>query len=123
MVKNLPANAGDMGSIPELEEPLEEEMTTPSSILARESPGTEEPGGLWSMGSQRVEQDLATKQQSDQKNKEKKVSLSSLPRSFINSTFYLKILNHVFTCIDFSRKFIHSVVNSGVILNYLLLYT
>ena len=123
MVKNLPANAGDMGSIPELEEPLEEEMTTHSSILARESPGTEEPGGLWSMGSQRVEQDLATKQQSDQKNKEKKVSLSSLPRSFINSTFYLKILNHVFTCIDFSRKFIHSVVNSGVILNYLLLYT
>ena len=63
MVKNLPANAGDMGSIPELEEPLEEEMTTHSSILARESPWTEEPGGLWSMGSQRVEQDSATKQQ------------------------------------------------------------
>ena len=57
------------------------------------------------------------------KKTKKKVSLSSLPRSFINSTFYLKILNHVFTCIDFSRKFIHSVVNSAVILNYLLLYT
>ena len=34
VVKNLLANAGDTGSIPELEEPLEEEMTTHSSILA-----------------------------------------------------------------------------------------
>ena len=37
MVKNLPANAGDTGSIPGLEEPLEEEMTTHSSILADKS--------------------------------------------------------------------------------------
>ena len=38
------------------EDPLEEEMTTHflSSILAWEIPWTEEPGGLWSMGSQRV---------------------------------------------------------------------
>ena len=34
VVKNPPANAGDTGSIPGLEEPLEEEMTTHSSILA-----------------------------------------------------------------------------------------
>ena len=34
------------------EEPLEEEMTTPSSILAWEIPWTEEPGGPQSMGSQ-----------------------------------------------------------------------
>ena len=34
VVKNLLANAGDTGSIPGLEEPLEEEMTTHSSILA-----------------------------------------------------------------------------------------
>ena len=39
------------------EEPLEEEMTTPSSILAWEIPWTEEPGGPQSMGSQRVGQD------------------------------------------------------------------
>ena len=36
------------------EEPLEEEMATPSSILAWRSPWTEEPDGLWSTGSQRV---------------------------------------------------------------------
>ena len=36
------------------EESLEEEMATPSSILARRIPQTEESGGLRSMGSQRV---------------------------------------------------------------------
>ena len=35
-------------------DPLEEEMATHSSILAQKSPWTEEPGGLRSMGSQRV---------------------------------------------------------------------
>jgi len=45
------------------ENPLEKEMATPSSILAWENLWTEEPGGLQSMGSQRVRQDLATKQQ------------------------------------------------------------
>jgi len=34
------------------EDPLEEKITTHSSILAREIPWTEEPGGLQSMGSQ-----------------------------------------------------------------------
>ena len=33
MVKNLPANAGDTGSIPGLGRPLEEGMATHSSIL------------------------------------------------------------------------------------------
>ena len=36
------------------EDPLEEEMATHSSILAWRMPWTEEPGGLPSMGSQRV---------------------------------------------------------------------
>ena len=36
------------------EDPLEEGMATHSSILAGKIPWTEEPGGLWSMGSQRV---------------------------------------------------------------------
>ena len=36
------------------EDPLEKEMTTPSSILAWETPSTEEPGGLQSMELQRV---------------------------------------------------------------------
>ena len=34
------------------EDPLEKEMATHSSILARRIPWTEEPGGLQSMGSQ-----------------------------------------------------------------------
>ena len=44
------------------EDPLEKEMATHSGILAWEIPWTEEPGGLQSMGSQRVRQDLATEQ-------------------------------------------------------------
>ena len=32
------------------EAPLEEEMATPSRILAWRIPQTEEPGGLWSVG-------------------------------------------------------------------------
>ena len=44
-------------------DPLEKGMATHSSILAWEIPWTEEPGGLQSMGSRRVGQDLATKQQ------------------------------------------------------------
>ena len=39
------------------EDPLEEGMATDSSILARKTPGTEEPGRLQSMGSQRVRHD------------------------------------------------------------------
>ena len=45
------------------EDPVEKEMATHSSILAWEIPWTEEPGGLQSLGLQRVGQDLATKQQ------------------------------------------------------------
>ena len=54
MVKSLPANAGDVRSVPGSEDPLEEEMATHSSTLAWENPWTEEPGGLQPMGSQRV---------------------------------------------------------------------
>ena len=39
------------------EDPLEKEMATHSSILAWRTPWTEEPGGLQSMGSQRVRHD------------------------------------------------------------------
>ena len=39
------------------EDPLEEEMSTHSSILAWEIPWTEEPGGLQSTGLQRVRHD------------------------------------------------------------------
>ena len=39
------------------EDPLEKENATPSSVLAWEIPWTEEPGGLQSMGLQRVGHD------------------------------------------------------------------
>ena len=63
MVKNLPANAGDMGSILGWGDPLEKEMATRSSILAWRIPWMEEPGGLQFMRSQKSRNDLATKQQ------------------------------------------------------------
>ena len=57
VVKNLQADARDAGLIPGWEDPLEKEIATYSSILAWEIPWTEEPGGLQSMGSQRVGHD------------------------------------------------------------------
>ena len=59
VVKNLLASAGEVEMwVRSLDwgDPLEEEMATYSSILAWEIPWTEEPGGLQSMGSQRVRQ-------------------------------------------------------------------
>ena len=54
MVKNL--SAVQEIWVPSLgwEDLLEKEMATHSSILAWEIPGAEEPGGLQSLGSQRV---------------------------------------------------------------------
>ena len=52
VVKNPPASAGDAR---DRFHPLEKEMATHSSILAWKIPWTEDPGGLQSMGSQRVE--------------------------------------------------------------------
>ena len=45
------------------EDSLEKQMATHSSILAWETPWTEKPGGLQSMGSQRAGHDLGTEQQ------------------------------------------------------------
>ena len=55
MVKNPPANAGEtwvqsLGP----EDPLKEGRATHSNVLAWRIPWTEEPGGLQSMGLQRV---------------------------------------------------------------------
>ena len=57
MVKNLPAMQETQ--VPSLgwEDPLEKGAATHSSILAWRIPWTEEPGGLQSMGSQRVGHD------------------------------------------------------------------
>ena len=52
--KESACSEGDPGSIPGLEDPLEKQMATHSSILAWKISWTEEPGGLQSMGLQRV---------------------------------------------------------------------
>ena len=57
VVENLPASAGNTGLVPGWEDPLKEVMATHSSILVWRIPWTEEPGGLQSMGSQRVGHD------------------------------------------------------------------
>ena len=54
VVKNSPANARDTGMILGQDHPLGEEMATHSNILAREIPWTEKPGGLYSMGTQKI---------------------------------------------------------------------
>ena len=54
IVKNLPAmRETKVGSLSQ-EDPLEDETAIHSSILAWKIPWTEEPGGLQSVGSQRV---------------------------------------------------------------------
>ena len=57
MVKNLLAMQETQVRTLGQEDPLEEGKATDSSILAWRIPWTEEPGGLQSMGSQRVGQD------------------------------------------------------------------
>ena len=54
MVKHLPAMQETQVQSLGWEDPLEKEMATDSSLLAWSTPWTEEPGGLQSMGSQRV---------------------------------------------------------------------
>ena len=63
VVKNLPAVqerqetwVQSLGQ----EDPLEKEVANWPSILAWRIPWTEKPGGLWSVGSQRVGHDLVT---------------------------------------------------------------
>ena len=60
MVKNLPAkavDAGDLGLILGSRRSPEKGNATHSNILTWKIPWTEEPGGLQSMGSQRIRHD------------------------------------------------------------------
>ena len=57
MVKNPPAMQKTWVRSLGWEDPLEEGMATHSSILAWRIPWTKDPGGLQSMGSQRVRHD------------------------------------------------------------------
>ena len=57
MVKNLPARQDTQLQSLGRGDPLEKEMATQPSILAWRIPWTEEPGGLQSMGLQRIGRD------------------------------------------------------------------
>ena len=60
VIKNLPfnvGNSGDTASVPGSEDPLEEETTTHSIVLAWIIPRTEGPGRLQPVVSQRVRLD------------------------------------------------------------------
>ena len=59
LVKNPSVKARDVVQSLGQEDSLEEETATHSSILAWRIPWTEEPGGLQSVGSQRVRHDSA----------------------------------------------------------------
>ena len=59
--KESTCNAGDVVRSLGREDPLEEKMAPHSSVLAWKMPWTEEPGGLQSMGLQRVRHDLMAK--------------------------------------------------------------
>ena len=63
MVKNLPAMQETWVRSLGQEDPLGKGMATHINILAWEIPWTEEPGGLQSMGLQRVGYNLVMKQQ------------------------------------------------------------
>ena len=61
VIKNLTANAGvvrDMDLSPGGEDSLKKGMAIHSNILTWRIPWTEEPGELWSIGSQRVTHNL-----------------------------------------------------------------
>ena len=102
------------------EDPLEKEMATHSSVLPWRIPWTEEPGGLQSMGSQRVRHDRATslslslpkRNKTTQPEKDAFYLISHLQISPLysllpNSIVFTSIsLNNVFTLLlpDFSFK-------------------
>ena len=62
-VKNPAANAGDLGSIPGMGRSPGEGNGNSLQYSCWKIPWTEEPGGLQSMGSQRVRHNLVAKQQ------------------------------------------------------------
>ena len=65
VVKNLPTVQETQVQSLGQEDPLEEGVATYSSILAWRIPWTEEPGGLQSIGLQRVKDDPATNANDD----------------------------------------------------------
>ena len=102
--KNLPAMQKTLVQSLGWEDPLEEGMATHSSILAWRIPWTEEPGGLQSMGSQRVGHSWAT------------FSLRNYHLSIHNTISALtaiywmsmKCINSVYVCVKVAQSCLYS---------------
>ena len=73
------------------EDPLEKEMTTQYSVLAWETSWTQEPGGLQSMGSQRVGHNWASKQQ------QQSVVSAAVPLDILRENLILPSFQHLVT--------------------------
>ena len=65
MVKNPPANAGDLGSVPESERPLERNGNPLQCSCPGKCQGQRSLGGLQSMGSSKVGHNSQSKQQGE----------------------------------------------------------
>ena len=101
-ILSFPAfSVGNLGLIPESGRSLEKEMATHSSILAWEIPWTEEPGGLQSMGPQRVIHDWGTSLHLNVPIRKSEVFLSFMVRLNPN------ILNIIVVFINTYHDFIH----------------
>ena len=99
VIKNPPPSARDAGDADSSlewmqEDPLEKEMTTHSSILVWEIPWSEEPGGLQSMGPQRVELDRATE-----------YALCNDPTVKPITNFFLLLYQHHDVFLEYSRSY------------------
>ena len=75
------------------EDPLKKQMATHFSILAQKIPWTEEPGGLQSMGFQRVIHNWVTEHSAQSRLIEKSITLKLIPK-FSESTSSLGLLGH-----------------------------
>ena len=71
------------------EDPLEEEMTTHSSILAWIIPWPEDPGGLQSIGLHRAGHDWATEHAHEARTHSRRPDASRCPDAVTNTAFLL----------------------------------
>ena len=93
------------------EDPLEKEMATHSSTLARKIPQTEQPGGLQSMGLQRAGHDWATNTQTLTKWSKSCTRLASFLHNLSLSTvfaslwpmFFYFFISYQTTCVLFLK--------------------
>ena len=105
----------------DLEDTLEKEMATYSSIPTWRIQWTEEPGGLQSMGLQRIRQDLATKHQQQQQFRTGDISGHSKTHSKMAWVNFVHPFsqNQESSCINFQGQL--AVATNGFITSLLLL--